>query len=64
MHTLYERRRMRHGKPAILAEGLEKSYGNTRALAGLNLEVEEGTVLGPSGPRTVLATPYAGSLPF
>jgi ABC-2 type transport system ATP-binding protein len=42
---------MTHGNPAILAEGLEKSYGKTRALAGLNLEVEEGTVLGLLGPN-------------
>jgi ABC-2 type transport system ATP-binding protein len=42
---------MTHGKPAILAEGLEKSYGKTRALAGLDLEVEEGTVLGLLGPN-------------
>jgi ABC-2 type transport system ATP-binding protein len=42
---------MTHGRPAILAEGLEKSYGKTRALAGLNLEVEEGTVLGLLGPN-------------
>ena len=42
---------MTHGKPAILAEGLVKSYGKTRALAGLNLEVQEGTVLGLLGPN-------------
>ena len=42
---------MTHGKPAILAEGLEKSYGKTCALAGLDLEVEEGTVLGLLGPN-------------
>ena len=42
---------MTHGKPAILAEGLEKSYGKTRALSGLDLEVEEGTVLGLLGPN-------------
>jgi ABC-2 type transport system ATP-binding protein len=42
---------MTHGKPAILAEGLVKSYGKTRALAGLDLEVEEGTVLGLLGPN-------------
>jgi ABC-2 type transport system ATP-binding protein len=63
---------MTHGKPAILAEGLEKSYGKTRALAGLNLEVEEGTVLGLLGPNgagkttavrilTTLLKPDAGS---
>jgi ABC-2 type transport system ATP-binding protein len=42
---------MTHGTPAILAEGLEKSYGKTRALAGLDLAVEEGTVLGLLGPN-------------
>ena len=42
---------MTHGKPAILAEGLVKSYGKTRALSGLDLEVEEGTVLGLLGPN-------------
>src|SRR5436309_2900948 len=38
-------------KPAILAEGLHKAYGKTRALAGLDLEAEEGTVLGLLGPN-------------
>jgi len=38
-------------RPAILAEGLEKSYGKTRALDGLDLSVEEGTVLGLLGPN-------------
>ncbi|CAA9429974.1 MAG: Efflux ABC transporter, ATP-binding protein [uncultured Rubrobacteraceae bacterium] len=42
---------MTHGRPAIIAEGLEKSYGETRALGGLDLEVEEGTVLGLLGPN-------------
>jgi ABC-type multidrug transport system ATPase subunit len=42
---------MAHGRPAILAEGLEKSYGKTRALQSLDLEVEEGTVLGLLGPN-------------
>ena len=41
-----------HGdRPAILAEGLQKSYGKTRALDGLDLSVEEGTVLGVLGPN-------------
>jgi ABC-2 type transport system ATP-binding protein len=41
-----------HGsKPAILAEGLEKRYGATRALVGLDLAAEEGTVLGVLGPN-------------
>src|SRR5579884_1529842 len=39
------------GKVAILAEGLEKRYGETRALRGLNLAAEEGTVLGVLGPN-------------
>jgi ABC-2 type transport system ATP-binding protein len=38
-------------EPAILAEGLEKSFGDTRALCGLNLAAEEGTVLGVLGPN-------------
>jgi len=42
---------MTQGRSAILAEGLEKSYGETRALDGLDLEVEQGTVLGLLGPN-------------
>jgi ABC-2 type transport system ATP-binding protein len=42
---------MSHGRPAILAEGLEKSYGKNRALRGLDLAAEEGTVLGLFGPN-------------
>ena len=38
-------------KPAILAEGLHKHYGNTKALAGLDLVAEEGTVLAVLGPN-------------
>jgi ABC-2 type transport system ATP-binding protein len=38
-------------RPAILAEGLEKNYGKTRALAGLDLSAEEGSVLGLLGPN-------------
>jgi ABC-2 type transport system ATP-binding protein len=37
--------------PAILAEGLKKSYGKTRALDGIDLHVERGTVLGLLGPN-------------
>lgn len=36
---------------AIIAESLVKSYGKTRALDGLDLEVPEGTVLGLLGPN-------------
>jgi ABC-2 type transport system ATP-binding protein len=39
------------GRPAILAEGLTKSYGKTLALDGLDLRVEEGTILGLLGPN-------------
>ena len=42
---------MHRDRPAILAEGLQKSYGKTRALDGLDLSVEEGTVLGLLGPN-------------
>src|SRR5215831_7342848 len=38
-------------KPAILAEGLHKSYGKTHALDGLDLVAEEGSVLGVLGPN-------------
>jgi oleandomycin transport system ATP-binding protein len=36
---------------AIQAEGLAKSFGATRALDGIDLEVAEGTVLGLLGPN-------------
>lgn len=39
-----------HG-PAILAEGLRKRFRETEALAGLDLRVEAGTVLGLLGPN-------------
>ena len=38
-------------RPAILAEGLQKHYGKTHALAGLDLVAEEGTVLAVLGPN-------------
>ena len=38
-------------RPAILTEGLRKSYGKTLALDGLDLHVEEGTILGLLGPN-------------
>jgi ABC-2 type transport system ATP-binding protein len=37
--------------PAILAEDLHKSFGETHALRGLSLSAEEGTVLGVLGPN-------------
>jgi ABC-2 type transport system ATP-binding protein len=38
-------------RPAILAEGLEKRFGQTQALRGLDLSAEAGTVLGVLGPN-------------
>lgn len=38
-------------RPAILAEGLQKYYGKTRALAGLDLVAEEGSILAVLGPN-------------
>src|SRR5215475_5752699 len=37
--------------PAILAEGLTKSFGEVRALRGIDLSVPNGTVLGVLGPN-------------
>jgi ABC-2 type transport system ATP-binding protein len=37
--------------PAILAEGVQKSYGKTKALTGLDLITEAGSVLGVLGPN-------------
>ncbi|WP_433696853.1 ATP-binding cassette domain-containing protein [Nocardiopsis sp. CA-288880] len=37
--------------PIVLAEGLHKSFGDTRALRGLDLSVERGTVCGVLGPN-------------
>ncbi|MGE0543113.1 MAG: ATP-binding cassette domain-containing protein [Dehalococcoidia bacterium] len=42
---------MTRDNPAILAEGLEKRFGDVRALSGLDLVAEEGTVLGVLGPN-------------
>jgi ABC-2 type transport system ATP-binding protein len=37
--------------PVVLAEGLVKQFGETRALDGLDLSIEGGTVLGVLGPN-------------
>ena len=58
---------------AIQVEGLEKSYGKVRALCGIDLEVDAGTVLGLLGPNgagkttavrimTTLLPPDAGTV--
>jgi ABC-2 type transport system ATP-binding protein len=57
--------------PIIHAEGLTKHYGRTVALAGVDLSVEQGSILGVLGPNgagkttavrilTTLATPDSG----
>jgi ABC-2 type transport system ATP-binding protein len=38
-------------EPAILVEGLAKSFGDVRALRGIDLSVPQGTVLGVLGPN-------------
>jgi ABC-2 type transport system ATP-binding protein len=40
-----------NGQPAIEVHGLAKSYGEVRALCGVDLEVRTGTVLGLLGPN-------------
>jgi ABC-2 type transport system ATP-binding protein len=37
--------------PAVRVEGLEKAFGDTQALAGVDLQIHEGTVLGLLGPN-------------
>src|SRR5450759_4940571 len=39
------------GGPAILVEGLTKSFGEVKALRGIDLSVPRGTVLGVLGPN-------------
>ncbi len=59
-------------RAAIVVRGLEKSYGKVRALCGVDLDAERGTVLGLLGPNgagkttvvrilTTLLKPDAGS---
>ena len=37
--------------PVVVAEGLQKNFGTTKALHGLDLSIEAGTVLGVLGPN-------------
>jgi ABC-2 type transport system ATP-binding protein len=63
---------MSQSKPVVSAQGLEKSFGETRALRGLDLSLDQGhilAVLGPNGAGkttavrilTTLAKPDAGT---
>jgi ABC-2 type transport system ATP-binding protein len=52
-------------RPAIAATGLRKSYGDTLALDGIDLEVAEGTIfalLGPNGAGKTTAVQILSSL--
>jgi ABC-2 type transport system ATP-binding protein len=44
-------KRRKKANDAIVAEGLEKSFGKVRALDGIDLTVPEGTVVGLLGPN-------------
>src|SRR3954466_14501419 len=65
-------RRVAESMPCIEARGLRKSFGNTVALDGIDMRVEEGRILGIIGPNgagktTALnailgLTPYQGEL--
>src|SRR5438309_2119806 len=46
-----ERSGRRTDGPAIVAEGLTKSFGDVRALAGIDFRAPAGTVLGLLGPN-------------
>ena len=37
--------------PAVVVDGLQKSFGETQALAGIDLQIPEGSVLGLLGPN-------------
>lgn len=67
-----EQGRQNDAEPAISVRGLVKSYGSVRALAGVDLDVAPGTVLGLLGPNgagkttvvrvlTTLLAPDAGT---
>lgn len=47
----FERNENMSKRPAIWAEGLQKHYGKTHALVGLDLAAEEGTILAVLGPN-------------
>jgi len=47
----HEHTRPASGKPAILAEGLKKRFGETQALRGLDLVAQEGQILALLGPN-------------
>lgn len=63
---------MPSSQPVVLAQGLEKRFGETRALRGLDLSLDQGQILGVLGPNgagkttsvrilTTLSRPDAGA---
>src|SRR4029078_713583 len=65
-----KKRRRRSADPmaCIEARGLRKAFGKTTALAGLNLKVEEGRILGLIGPngagKTTALNAMLGLIPY
>src|SRR6476646_6488276 len=61
-------RRVAESMPCIEARGLRKSFGNTVALDGLDLRVQEGRILGIIGPngagKTTALNAILGLTPF
>ncbi|MFF4173847.1 ATP-binding cassette domain-containing protein [Streptomyces sp. NPDC001744] len=53
---------MEPSRPAVVAEGLRKSYGTTQVLDGLDLVVPRGTVCGLLGPNGAGKTTTVGIL--
>ena len=53
--------------PAIVVEGLERSFGDLRAVQGVDLEVSEAEIygfLGPNGAGKTTMVPAAGMAPI
>src|SRR5215831_18860814 len=62
------KRRSAESMPCIEARGLRKTFGTTVALAGIDLRVEEGRILGMIGPngagKTTALNAILGLIPY